>query len=263
MVSNKDNHNDSNVPTESSREIRNLDILSNEDLMKKITSNIINNKISILNIEKFLLFKIPKNKLLMSNIHIYKRCFNPINSENDNMKIYHYEMEILSNIYIVIIGKIVKNSTCLKINLYSTNNHQKYEYIGKIVSNIFRTEFNVYIGKKDSYKKILFIKYATNFLGLFGIRKMNVEIINNENIIEYKNQLPIFSKNYQKYFLNFNQRVRLTSKKNFILENNNGNKVIQCGKIDKNTYALDFESISPIQAFSISITSIINKIFCE
>jgi hypothetical protein len=92
---------------------------------------------------------------------------------------------------------------------------------------------------------------------------MNVEIINNENIIEYKNQLPIFSKNYQKYFLNFNQRVRLTSKKNFILENNNGNKVIQCGKIDKNTYALDFESISPIQAFSISITSIINKIFCE
>ena len=199
----------------------------------------------------------------MSNIHIHKRCFNPINSENDNMKIYHYEMEILSNIYIVIIGKIVKNSTCLKINLYSTNNHQKYEYIGKIVSNIFRTEFNVYIGKKDSYKKMLFIKYATNFLGLFGIRLMNVEIINDVNKIEYKNQLPNFSKIYQKYFLNFNQRVRLTSKKNFILVNKNGNKVIQYGKIDKNTYALDFESLSPIQAFSISITSIINKIFCE
>ena len=83
------------------------------------------------------------------------------------------------------------------------------------------------------------------------------------NITEYKNKLPVFSKKFQKYFMDFNQRVRLSSKRNFILENNNGKKVIQCGKIDKNTYALDFEILSPIQAFSITITSLINKIFCE
>ena len=258
-------NNISNAHTETSREIKSLDsknIFSYEDVFKTITSNITINKILISDIEKFVLSKIPDNKLLMTNIHIYKKCFNPINKDND-MKVFNYEMEIISNNNILIIGKIVKNSTNLKIKLFITYNHIEYKYIGKIVSNIIRNEFNVYIGEKKAYKKILKIKYALNIFGLFGIRIMKVETINENNITEYKNKLPIFSKKFQKYFMDFNQRVRLSSKRNFILENNNGKKVIQCGKIDKNTYALDFEILSPIQAFSITITSLINKIFCE
>ena len=50
----------------------------------------------------------------MTNIHIYKKCFNPINKDND-MKVFNYEMEIVSNNNILIIGKIVKNSTNLII----------------------------------------------------------------------------------------------------------------------------------------------------
>ena len=258
-------NNISNAHTETSREIKSLDsqnIFTYEDIFKTITSNITINKILISDIEKFVLSKIPDNKLLMTNIHIYKKCFNPINKDND-MKVFNYEMEIISNNNILIIGKIVKNSTNLKIKLFITFNHNEYKYIGKIVSNVIRNEFNVYIGEKKAYKKILKIKYALNIFGLFGIRIMKVETINDNNITEYKNKLPIFSKKFQKYFMDFNQRVRLSSKRNFILENNNGKKVIQCGKIDKNTYALDFEILSPIQAFSITITSLINKIFCE
>ena len=258
-------HNESNTQRETSREINNLDsknIFSYEDIFKIITSNITVNKILISDIEKFILSKIPDNKLLMTNIHIYRNCFNPIKKDND-MKVFNYQMEIVSNNNVLLIGKIVKNSTNLKIKLFTTYNHIEYKYIGKIVSNIIRNEFNVYIGKKKSYKKILKVKYAINLFGLFGIRIMKVEIINDNNIIEYKNQLPTFSKDFQKYYMDFNQRVRLTSKRNFILENNIGKKVIQCGKIDKNTYALDFETLSPIQAFSICITSLINKIFCE
>ena len=236
--------------------------LTKEEIYKLITSNLLINKITILNIEKFILNKLPENTLLMTNINIYKNCFNILNKKNE-INIYNYEMEILSNNNYLITGKIVKNSSILKIKLFITNNHKEYKYIGKIVSNILRSNFNVYIGKKGDYKKILNVEYRKNFLGLFGIRIMKVEIINELNTIEYKNKLPKFSKQYQKYFLDFNQRVRLSSKRNFILENNFGNKVIQCGKIDNNTYALDFENLSPIEAFSISITSLVNKIFCE
>ena len=108
------------------------------------------------------------------------------------------------------------------------------------------------------------IKYAINFLGLFGMRKMIVKIIDKKKEIIFNNKIPEWDIKYQKYLLDFNQRVRLTSKRNFILEDKNNKKVLQCGKIDNNIYALDYESpLNPFQAFSISITSIVNKIFCE
>ena len=108
------------------------------------------------------------------------------------------------------------------------------------------------------------IKYAINFLGLFGMRKMIVKIIDKKNELIYINKIPEWDFKYQKYLLDFNQRVRLTSKRNFILEDNKKKRVLQCGKIENNIYALDYESpLNPFQAFSISVTSIINKIFCE
>ena len=64
------------------------------------------------------------------------------------------------------------------------------------------------------------IKYAINFLGLFGMRKMIVKIIDKKNELIYINKIPEWDFKYQKYLLDFNQRVRLTSKRNFILEDN-------------------------------------------
>ena len=273
---------DSNLPIDYSRNMKNdternlkcdtdRNIINNEQNKEdEIRINIFNiliskkfyNKLSLIQIEDFIFSQLPDNQILMTNVRVYKNCFNIFKNNNDITK-FDFEVEILLNNNIFLIGKIVKNFRKLKIKIFITNNHKEYKYIGKIVSNILRSNFNVYIGKKGDYKKILNVEYRKNFLGLFGIRIMKVEIINELNTIEYKNKLPKFSKQYQKYFLDFNQRVRLSSKRNFILENNCGNKVIQCGKIDNNTYALDFENLSSIEAFSISITSLVNKIFCE
>ena len=77
------------------------------------------------------------------------------------------------------------------------------------------------------------------------------------------NQIPEWSLEYKTFELSFNNRVRLRSFKNFILTDLNGISILQCGKIDNNTYALDFQNpLAPIQAFVIGITSVINKITC-
>ena len=93
------------------------------------------------------------------------------------------------------------------------------------------------------------------------------------NQIKYTlcNDLPEWDYFYKTYKLNFNGRVKQRSKKNFILKYKSSNenqiendKLLQCGKINDNCYALDFISpLSPFEAFSISITSIISKISCD
>ena len=149
-------------------------------------------------------------------------------------------------------------------NIINNEQNKEDKYIGKIVSNTIRSKFKVYFGEKGKYTLNMKIKYAINFLGLFGMRKMIVKIIDKKKEIIFNNKIPEWDIKYQKYLLDFNQRVRLTSKRNFILEDKNNKKVLQCGKIDNNIYALDYESpLNPFQAFSISITSIVNKIFCE
>ena len=93
---------------------------------------------------------------------------------------------------------------------------------------------------------------------------MNINFIaNNANFL---NKKPIWSQEYNNYILNFfNHRVQVEDKKNFILENNeNKNAFLQCGKISENLFALDFmQPFTPIQAFSICITSLLSKIPCE
>ena len=114
---------------------------------------------------------------------------------------------------------------------------------------------------------------------------MTVEkIINNEIKYILCNDSPGWDYEYKTYKLNFNGRVKKSCKKNFILkykntntntnidgeknkddnENINDERLLQCGKIDDYSFALDFISpLSPFEAFSISISSIINKISCE
>ncbi len=235
----------------------------NSKIFNILTSKKFSEKISLIQIEDFIFSKLPDNQILMTNVRVYKSCFN-ICKNNDDIKKIDFEVEILLNNNIFLIGKIVKNCSKLKIKIYITNNHKEYKYIGKIVSNTIRSKFKVYFGERGKYILNLKIKYAINFLGLFGMRKMIVKIIDKKNELIYINKIPEWDFKYQKYLLDFNQRVRLTSKRNFILEDNKKKRVLQCGKIENNIYALDYESpLNPFQAFSISVTSIINKIFCE
>ena len=275
---------DSNLPIDYSRNMKNdternlkcdtdRNIINNEQNKEdEIRINIFNiliskkfyNKLSLIQIEDFIFSQLPDNQILMTNVRVYKRCFNNIFKRNDDFKNFNFEVEILLNNNIFLIGKTVNNFSKLKIKLYITNNHKEYKYIGKIVSNTIRSKFKVYFGEKGKYTLNMKIKYAINFLGLFGMRKMIVKIIDKKKEIIFNNKIPEWDIKYQKYLLDFNQRVRLTSKRNFILEDKNNKKVLQCGKIDNNIYALDYESpLNPFQAFSISITSIVNKIFCE
>jgi len=275
---------DSNLPIDYSRNMKNdternlkcdtdRNIINNEQNKEdEIRINIFNiliskkfyNKLSLIQIEDFIFSQLPDNQILMTNVRVYKSCFNNIFKRNDDFKNFNFEVEILLNNNIFLIGKTVNNFSKLKIKLYITNNHKEYKYIGKIVSNTIRSKFKVYFGEKGKYTLNMKIKYAINFLGLFGMRKMIVKIIDKKKEIIFNNKIPEWDIKYQKYLLDFNQRVRLTSKRNFILEDKNNKKVLQCGKIDNNIYALDYESpLNPFQAFSISITSIVNKIFCE
>jgi hypothetical protein len=275
---------DSNLPIDYSRNMKNdternlkcdtdRNIINNEQNKEdEIRINIFNiliskkfyNKLSLIQIEDFIFSQLPDNQILMTNVRVYKSCFNNIFKRNDDFKNFNFEVEILLNNNIFLIGKTVNNFSKLKIKLYITNNHKEYKYIGKIVSNTIRSKFKVYFGEKGKYTLNMKIKYAINFLGLFGMRKMIVKIIDKKNELIYINKIPEWDFKYQKYLLDFNQRVRLTSKRNFILEDNKKKRVLQCGKIENNIYALDYESpLNPFQAFSISVTSIINKIFCE
>ncbi len=124
---------------------------------------------------------------------------------------------------------------------------------------------------KTNYKKVLNINYDLNFFG-FKVRNMIVEKIVNEKIKYILcNDSPEWDYEYKTYKLNFNGRVKQSCKKNFILKYKNSNeneseneKLLQCGKIDDNCYALDFIApLSPFEAFTISITSIIDKISCD
>ena len=126
----------------------------------------------------------------MTNVRVYKNCFNIFKNNNDITK-FDFEVEILLNNNIFLIGKIVKNFRKLKIKIFITNNHKEYKYIGKIVSNTIRSKYKVYFGEKGKYTLNLKIKYAINLFGLFGMRKMLVKIIDNkkQTFLEMANNL--------------------------------------------------------------------------
>ena len=137
--------------------------------------------------------------------------------------------------------------------------------VGKIESNVIRTEFNIYKGNdRNNYEKILNISYNINIFGLFGVCVMEVKKYDNNHILlTFKNELPKWDNEFKIYKLNFNGRVKMICKKNFILKQNKEN-ILQCGKIDDKTFALDFISpLSPFESFCISITSLVSKKSCE
>ena len=261
-----------------------------EKLYEKIIGyNIIELKILYEDLYKFFFSPIPKDKTLSTNINIRNNIVkDKINSnivenkkisENiEKIKTYDFDLEILRNQQIYFFAKIIKSLPSLVIKIYISDNFYKCEgvtqknifesnfyLVGKIESNILRTEFNIYkLNNENNYSKILSINYSINIFGLFGVREMIVNKYENNSLLyTMKNQIPKWDNEFKVYKLNFNGRVKLTCKKNFILQKENEN-ILQCGKIDDNSFALDFISpLSPFESFCISITSLINKKACE
>ena len=120
---------DSNLPIDYSRNMKNdternlkcdtdRNIINNEQNKEdEIRINIFNiliskkfyNKLSLIQIEDFIFSQLPDNQILMTNVRVYKSCFNNIFKRNDDFKNFNFEVEILLNNNIFLIGKIVKN----------------------------------------------------------------------------------------------------------------------------------------------------------
>ena len=234
------------------------------NLFKLINSYIFRNIISDNLIQNFLFTSIPENYTLQTNIKIKRKCLLSLNNNNNNIFNYDYELELISNNKIFLIGKITKIIKKIKVKIYMTSDNKIFKYLGKIESNLLRNQFTFYIGNnKKNYKKNMIIKYEINILGLSGLRNLNIITYNNPLNNKFKNKKPIWSFQFKKFELDFNKRVRLRNYKNFILENEEKIPVLQCGKIEKNIYALDFQfPFAPIQAFVIGISSVINKLTC-
>ena len=219
-------------------------------------------------INKFFLSHVPEDRTLNMNINKMKS-----NTSNNSQNLsFNYNLEIVKNNQIYFFARIKQSFPTSNIKIYIKSFNNQYTKVGKIISNFLKNNFIVYKGNnKSNYLKILNIEYEINFFGN-KMRKMKVEKFEN-NQIKYIlcNELPEWDIMYNTYKQNFNGRVKQTSKKNFILKFQDSNdeekineKLLQCGKINDNCFALDFISpLSPFEAFSISITSIINKISCE
>ena len=264
-----------------------------EELYKKIIDINLDNKINNDELKLFFFNPIPNNETFVSNINI-------IYPDKNQNNLFNYNLEIITNNKIYYYAKIKKYFPYMKIKIYFSENYNNVNSahfsqissfkndlkndnseifcVGKIISNMMRNNFIVYSGnKKNNYIKSLEINYAINIFGLLGVREMKVDkYINNKIFLSLYNLKPEWDYQYNNYKMDFNGRVKQTSKKNFILvkdikniekeENYKDieNNILQCGKIDDKTYALDFISpLTPFEAFCISITSLATKISCE
>lgn len=230
-------------------------------------------KINSETLKRFIMSPIPRGKIMFTNIHI-------TTTENNEKQINCY---VNGNEFSLLDGKLKNifnfNNRC---SVYINNYTEK---IGKITSNLLHNEFNFYSSPKEKRQFYGNIRYKINPFGIRGPRKFKVslpKVIDDEHIIyassfknnskfidQYISEDPIWFPEYKEYRLNFNERVKKSSKKNFIMydsdiEIESHDKIIQFGLIDENTFALDFQHpISIFQAFCIGVTSIIEKYFCE
>lgn len=80
------------------------------------------------------------------------------------------------------------------------------------------------------------------------------------------NKPPKWNETVGAYVLNFNGRVTMASVKNFQLVSPDDQErvVLQFGRVDKDLFSMDFQyPLSPLQAFSICLSSFDQKLACE
>ena len=271
-INNDETLNDDEISNKNEEERINDEKNSINEIFNLITGYDLYKKIEISFIELFFFNEIPEGKTLNTNI-------NKIKKRKNNELAFDYNLEIIRNNQIYFFAKITKSFPSMNIKIYFKALNEKYVKVGKIVSNVLKNYFILFKGdNKTNYKKVLNIKYDLNFFG-FKVRNMIVEKIVDEKVKYILcNDSPEWDYEYKTYKLNFNGRVKKSCKKNFILKfknsknciktNNNeiinNERLLQCGKIDDSCFALDFISpLSPFEAFSISISSIIYKFSCE
>jgi hypothetical protein len=244
-----------------------FDLITGYDIYKKVALDYI---------KQFFFDSLPEGKTLNSNINKMKK------DNNNDLDYFNYNLEIVRNNKIYFYAKIKQTFPSINIKIFIKTPEEEYIKVGKLISNVLKNNFILYEGdNKTNYKKVLNINYDLNFFG-FKIRNMTVNKIVNDTI-KYTlcNDSPEWDMEYKTYKLNFNGRVKKSCKKNFILKFKNSNqnqnnnnedndiinnneRILQCGKIDDYCFALDFISpLSPFEAFSLSISSIIYKFSCE
>ena len=261
-----------NIEKENENQISEIDDegIDINEIFNKITGYDIYQGIKFNYVKLFFFNSLPKDKTLNTNI-------NKIKKENNNNLKFNYNLEILRNNKIYFYAQVKKTFPSLNIKLFIQESESEYLKVGKITSNVLKNNFIVYKGdSKENYQKILNVNYEFNFFGT-KVRKMTVEkIVNNKVVYILCNDSPEWDLEYKTYKLDFNGRVKQSCKKNFILRYKDCNenkdedgdishdKILQCGKIDDFCFALDFISpLSPFEAFSISISSIVYKLSCE
>ena len=138
-----------------------------------------------------------------------------------------------------------------------------------------------------------FVQYESNFMGIKGPRKLKAvlpkaaslqdfdlfRLAEEEsldslqgNVLRLRNKQPRWNERLKSYALNFGGRVKQASIKNFILteekfdieEEDKAPNAIVFGKIDENTFALEFgHPLSLFQAFGIAMSEFDFKLKCE
>jgi len=151
------------------------------------------------------------------------------------------------------------------------------------------------VGNHSLRQELGFCTYESNILGAKGPRKMHVllpkvyendqreevrpsteeedglRLLQEEPSTRHKvmllhNKPPKWNEKVAAFVLNFNGRVTMASVKNFqlVLEDDEENVVLQFGKVGKDEFTMDYKwPMSPLQAFSICLGSLDNKLACE
>jgi len=142
--------------------------------------------------------------------------------------------------------------------------------------------------KEGEQTEIGAVLYETDLLGTKGPRQMTIVVPNSaenapqtqagkdsllfqryksgdkENLISLRNKDPKWSAEARAYVLDFNNRVSISSVKNFQLVNPSQDAetiVLQIGRVGKNAFSMDFPyPLSPLQAMAICLSSCDNKI---
>jgi len=266
-------------------------------ILKAITSYT-KSQINDQELKEFLLKPLPKHYILNCNI---KRIFSGFDKLHPKFNVFVHNSNYFLMCAGKRSNKPTSNYLLsYKDEVYSKD--EKYNF-GKLRSNFFGTIFNIFgNGKNRKNTKIRekvrqqfgTVTYETNLFGLKGPTKFKVylpKIEENDifhefrpikeeeeihykfkkgdtnNIVKYIPREPKWSDKHNAYVLHyFNGRIQKPSSKNFQLieEGKDDDVILQFGRIDDQTFAMDFKyPLSPLQAFGICLSSLDCKFACE